>query len=364
MAEKHFIAVMPGDGIGPEIVAEALKVLKRVEELSGVEFQYKACLVGGAAIDKTGSPLPEETIDVARRSEAVLFGSVGGPRWTDLPPDKQPERGALLPLRKMFGLFCNIRPALLYPVLSNGSPLRNEVSSGGFDIMIVRELTSGIYFGRPRGTREIEFDKVAFDTMVYSSEEIMRIAHSAFQIARQRRKYVTSVDKANVLACSMLWREVVEEVAKDYTDVTLEHMYIDNAAMQLVRNPSHFDVILCPNMFGDILSDEAAALCGSLGMLPSASIGSGKFGLYEPSGGSAPDIAGKGVANPIAQILSLAMMLRYSFDMDREASAVEKAVQKTLEDGFRTHDIFARADGEKFVNTTQMGDEIAARIKL
>ncbi|MCF2138070.1 MAG: 3-isopropylmalate dehydrogenase [Candidatus Thorarchaeota archaeon] len=364
MNAKHFIAVMPGDGIGPEIMDEALKVLKRVQDLSGVEFAYKICPVGGCAIDAFGEPLPPETIETAKAADAILFGSVGGPKWATLPPEKQPERGSLLPLRKMFELFCNLRPAVMSSALGKGSPLNTQLCSTGFDIMIVRELTSGIYFGRPRGVREIDDNKLAFDTMIYARKEITRIAHRAFQIARKRRKYVTSVDKANVLASSMLWREVVEEVARDYPEVTLEHMYVDNAAMQLIRNPSHFDVILCSNMFGDILSDESAALCGSLGMLPSASLGNGTFGLYEPAGGSAPDIAGKGIANPIAQILSLALMLRYSFDMGREASAVENAVVRVLDDGFRTKDIFTGAKIEKLVGTFQMGDEITARIEL
>lgn len=362
MSQSFKIAVLPGDGIGPEVMAEAIKVLNAVQEKCNVSFSMTNANVGGIAIDVDGKALPESTVDVCRAADAVLFGSVGGPKWESLPPDEQPERGALLPLRKIFGLFCNLRPAIIFPALTENSSLKKEVVEGGFDILVVRELTGGIYFAQPKGIEGEGAERTGFDTMKYSDAEIERIAHVGFQAAQKRGGKLCSIDKANVLSTSVLWREVVERVAKEYPDVELTHMYVDNAAMQLCRWPKQFDVLLCGNMFGDILSDEAAMLTGSLGMLPSASLAEGSFGLYEPSGGSAPDIAGQGIANPIAQILSAAMMLRYSFAMTEAAEMVEKAVEKALNEGFRTGDIFQGQGGEQKVNTSEMGDAIVARL--
>lgn len=361
MDEFH-IAVLPGDGIGPEVMQEALKVLDAVENRFGICCKRTEAAVGGAAIDAHGSALPQSTVDICENSQAILFGSVGGPKWDNLPPDEQPERGALLPLRKHFGLFANLRPAIIFPQLRDSSPLKPEIIGEKLDVLVVRELTGGIYFGRPKGR---EGDK-AFDTMVYTKPEIERIARVAFEAARSRGKLVHSIDKANVLTASILWRETVIEVAKDYPDVELRHLYVDNAAMQLVVRPSQFDVILCGNLFGDILSDEAAMITGSLGMLPSASIagsdGSGiPFGLYEPSGGSAPDIAGQGVANPIAQILSAAMMLKYSFGKDEAYQTIFDSISAVLSEGYRTGDI--ASPGTKTVGTAEMGDLIAAKVR-
>jgi len=360
MAKNFQIAVLAGDGIGPEVMAEALKVLDAIEKKFDVHFKRTAANVGGVAIDLEGKALPQTTIDICKSSDAILFGSVGGPKWEKLPPDEQPERGALLPLRKIFGLFCNLRPAIIFPALTGASSLKEEVIEGGFDLLVVRELTGGIYFSQPKGIEVENGERKGFDTMLYRESEIVRIARVAFETARKRQRRVVSIDKANVLSTSVLWREVVETVAKDYPDVVLTHMYVDNAAMQLVRRPKQFDVILCGNLFGDILSDEAAMLTGSLGMLPSASLAEGSFGMYEPSGGSAPDIAGQGIANPIAQILSAAMMLRYSCDLVDAATAIEAAVKKALEAGLRTGDIFQNRPGEKKVNTQEMGDVIVA----
>lgn len=362
MAQQYRIAVLPGDGIGPEVMAEALKVLDAVEGKFDVKFERTFANVGGIAIDKEGKALPQTTIDICKASDAILFGSVGGPKWESLPPDEQPERGALLPLRKIFGLFCNLRPAIVFPALTGASSLKESVIEGGFNILVVRELTGGIYFAQPKGVEGEGAERKGFDTMLYTDREIERITHVAFEAARKRGKKVVSIDKANVLSTSVLWREVVERVAKGYPDVALSHMYVDNAAMQLVRWPKQFDVMLCGNMFGDILSDEAAMLTGSLGMLPSASIAESSFGMYEPSGGSAPDIAGQGIANPIAQILSVSMMLRYSFGMVEAADAVDAAVEKVLNEGYRTADIFQGAGGEKKVNTAAMGDAIVAAL--
>lgn len=362
MAQQFKISVLPGDGIGPEVMAEALKVLDVVEQKFDVTFERTFANVGGIAIDEDGKALPESTVEVCKASDAILFGSVGGPKWESLPPDEQPERGALLPLRKIFGLFCNLRPAIIFPALTGASSLKEEVIEGGFNILVVRELTGGIYFARPKGIEGEGAARTGFDTMKYSDAEVERISHVAFQAARKRGSKVCSIDKANVLSTSVLWREVVERVAKEYPDVELSHMYVDNAAMQLVRWPKQFDVMLCGNMFGDIISDEAAMLTGSLGMLPSASLAEGTFGMYEPSGGSAPDIAGQGIANPIAQILSASMMLRYSFAMVDAADAVDAAVEKVLNDGFRTGDIYQGKDGEKKVNTKEMGDAIVAAL--
>ncbi|BCR05448.1 3-isopropylmalate dehydrogenase [Desulfuromonas versatilis] len=362
MAQKFKVAVLPGDGIGPEVMTEALKVLDAVEKKFAVAFERTFANVGGIAIDKEGKALPQTTVDICKGADAILFGSVGGPKWESLPPDEQPERGALLPLRKIFGLYANLRPAIIFPALTGASSLKEEVISGGFNVLVVRELTGGIYFSQPKGIEGQGRERIGVDTMRYSIPEIERIAHVAFQAAQRRDKRLTSIDKANVLSTSVLWREIVESVAKQYPDVKLNHMYVDNAAMQLVRWPKQFDVLLCENMFGDILSDEAAMLTGSLGMLPSASLAEGSFGMYEPSGGSAPDIAGQGIANPIAQILSAAMMLRYSFALNEAADAVEAAVEKVLDQGLRTADIFQGKPGEKKINTREMGDAIVANL--
>ncbi|WP_278603642.1 3-isopropylmalate dehydrogenase [Blautia massiliensis (ex Durand et al. 2017)] len=359
---EYKIALIPGDGIGPEIVAEAKKVLDRVCEKYSHKFSYTEVLLGGASIDAHGVPLTEEAIAQAKASDAVLMGSIGGDAktspWYKLEPSKRPEAG-LLAIRKALNLFANLRPAYLYNELRDACPLRDEIIGDGFDMIIVRELTGGLYFGA-RKTIEENGVRTAVDTLSYNENEIRRIAIKAFEIARKRRNKVTSVDKANVLDSSRLWRSVVEDVAKDYPDVTLEHMLVDNCAMQLVRDPKQFDVILTENMFGDILSDEASMVTGSIGMLSSASLNETKLGLYEPSHGSAPDIAGQNKANPIATILSAAMMLRYSLDLDKEADAVEAAVQKVLTDGYRTGDIMS--DGCKLVGTREMGDLIADAI--
>lgn len=354
------IAVLPGDGIGPEVMAEAIKVLDAVQKKFNVTMEYEWADVGGIAIDNHGHALPKSTLDVCENSDAVLFGSVGGPKWESLPPAEQPERAALLPLRKHFDLFCNLRPAKVFKSLAAACPLRPDIVGEGFDILVVRELTSGIYFGQPKGREGSGPNEKAYDTMVYTRAEIERITRMAFEAARVRSKKVTSVDKANVLTTMVLWREVVQEVAKDYPDVELNHIYIDNATMQLVRYPQQFDVILCGNMFGDIISDEAAMLTGSMGMLASASLNADNFGLYEPAGGSAPDIAGKGIANPIAQILSAAMMLRYSLGMEEAADAIDKAVATVLDKEIMTADI--AVDKTKAVNTVQMGDAIVAAL--
>ena len=359
---EYKIALIPGDRIGPEIVAEAKKVLDRVCEKYSHKFSYTEVLLGGASIDAHGVPLTEEAIAQAKASDAVLMGSIGGDAktspWYKLEPSKRPEAG-LLAIRKALNLFANLRPAYLYNELRDACPLRDEIIGDGFDMIIVRELTGGLYFGA-RKTTEENGVRTAVDTLSYNENEIRRIAIKAFEIARKRRNKVTSVDKANVLDSSRLWRSVVEDVAKDYPDVTLEHMLVDNCAMQLVRDPKQFDVILTENMFGDILSDEASMVTGSIGMLSSASLNETKLGLYEPSHGSAPDIAGQNKANPIATILSAAMMLRYSLDLDKEADAVETAVQKVLTEGYRTGDIMS--DGCKLVGTKEMGNLIADAI--
>lgn len=359
---KLNIVCIPGDGIGPEIVTEAKKVLKKIEAVYGHEMQFEDILMGGASIDVHGVPLTDEAIATAKAADAVLMGSIGGNTqtspWYKLEPSKRPEAG-LLKIRKALNLFANLRPAVLYEELAAACPLKQEISEKGFDMMIMRELTGGLYFGE-RKTVEENGELKAIDTLTYSEGEIRRIAIKGFEIAMKRRKKVTSVDKANVLDSSRLWRKVVEEVAKDYPEVTLEHMLVDNCAMQLVKDPGQFDVILTENMFGDILSDEASMVTGSIGMLSSASLNETKLGLYEPSHGSAPDIAGQNKANPIATILSAAMMLRYSLDLDKEADAVETAVQKVLTEGYRTGDIMS--DGCKLVGTREMGDLIADAI--
>ena len=356
------IGIIKGDGIGPEIVEEAVKVLDKVGAVYGHDCEYTQLLLGGASIDVHGVPLTDETVEKARSCDAVLMGSIGGDAktspWYQLEPSKRPEAG-LLRIRKELGLFANLRPAVLYEELEGACPLKPELTEGGFDFMIMRELTGGLYFGE-RKTEERDGVMTAVDTLSYNENEIRRIAKRAFDIARKRSGKVTSVDKANVLDSSRLWRKVTEEVAKDYPDVTLENMLVDNCAMQIVKNPKQFDVILTENMFGDILSDEASMVTGSIGMLASASLNDSKFGLYEPSGGSAPDIAGKGIANPIATILSEAMMLRFSFDLDREADAVERAVDQVLKDGYRTGDIMS--DGCTEVGTKEMGDLICSQI--
>ncbi|MDH3348632.1 MAG: 3-isopropylmalate dehydrogenase [Desulfobulbaceae bacterium] len=354
------IAILSGDGIGPEVMAEAIKVLDAVQKKFNVSMEYEWADVGGIAIDNHGHALPESTLKVCENSDAVLFGSVGGPKWESLPPEQQPERAALLPLRKHFDLFCNLRPAKVFKSLAAACPLRPDIVGDGFDVLVVRELTSGIYFGQPKGREGSGPDEKAYDTMVYSRSEIERIARMAFEAARVRGKKVTSVDKANVLTTMVLWREVVQEVAKDYPDVELNHIYIDNAAMQLLRYPQQFDVMLCGNMFGDIISDEAAMLTGSMGMLASASLNADSFGLFEPAGGSAPDIAGQGIANPIAQILSASMMLRYSLGMEEAADAIDNAVATALDKEIMTADI--AIDKSKAVNTVQMGDAIVAAL--
>ena len=360
---NYNISLIPGDGIGPEIVSEARKVLDKVCEVYGHTFSYSKVLLGGASIDVHGVPLTEEAIATAKASDAVLMGSIGGDAktspWYKLEPSKRPEAG-LLAIRKALNLFANLRPAYLYNELKDACPLKEQIIGDGFDMIIVRELTGGLYFGA-RKTTEENGVKTAVDTLSYNENEIRRIAIKAFDIAMKRRKKVTSVDKANVLDSSRLWRSVVEEVARDYPEVTLEHMLVDNCAMQLVRDPKQFDVILTENMFGDILSDEASMVTGSIGLLSSASLNETKFGLYEPSHGSAPDIAGQNKANPIATILSAAMMLRYSLDLDKEADAVEAAVQKVLTDGYRTGDIMSK--GCTLVGTKEMGNLIAKEIR-
>ncbi len=365
--ELHIVCI-PGDGIGPEIVTEAKKVLDKAASVYGHKISYEDILMGGASIDAYGIPLIDEAVATAKAADAVLMGSIGGNTqtspWYQLPPDRRPEAG-LLKIRKELNLFANLRPAVLYDELAKACPLKDEISAKGFDMMIMRELTGGLYFGE-RKTFEEDGQMKAVDTLTYTENEIRRIAIKGFDIAMKRRKKVTSVDKANVLDSSRLWRKVVEEVAKDYPEVTLEHMLVDNCAMQLVKDPAQFDVILTENMFGDILSDEASMVTGSIGMLASASLNDTKFGLYEPSGGSAPDIAGKGIANPIATILSAAMMLRYTFDLDREADAIEQAVSQVLKDGYRTIDIMPQDEEGKAkvmqIGTAQMGDLICERI--
>ena len=356
------ITCIPGDGIGPEIVAEAKKVLGKIADKYGHTMNFTDILMGGASIDVHGVPLTEEAIATAKAADAVLMGSIGGDTtkspWYKLPPNLRPEAG-LLAIRKALNLFANLRPAILYEELAGACPLKEEISAAGFDMMIMRELTGGLYFGERRTVEENGVRK-AIDTLTYDENEIRRIAIKGFDIAMKRRKKVTSVDKANVLDSSRLWRKVVEEVAKDYPEVTLEHMLVDNCAMQLVKDPAQFDVILTENMFGDILSDEASMVTGSIGMLASASLNDTKFGLYEPSHGSAPDIAGQNVANPIATILSAAMMLRYSFDLDKEADAVENAVKQVLKEGYRTGDIMSK--GCTRVSCSEMGDLLAERI--
>lgn len=353
------ILIMPGDGIGPEIIAEAVKVLAAVKEKFNLAIETDEALVGGAAYDVHGDPLPEVSLDKARAANAILFGSIGGPKWDAIERDKRPERG-LLRLRSSLGLFANLRPAILFPQLASASSLKPEIVSG-LDILIVRELTGGIYFGEPRGIRIENGERVGFNTDIYSESEIRRIGRVAFELAMVRGKKLLSVDKANVLEVTELWKEVITEMAAEYPEVEVSHMYVDNAAMQLVRAPKQFDVIVTGNLFGDILSDEAAMLTGSIGMLPSASLDQNRKGLYEPCHGSAPDIAGQGIANPLATILSLSMLLRYSLERADVAEAIEKAVEQVLESGLRTVDIFT--DGCRKVSTAEMGDAVVAALQ-
>lgn len=367
MAKAYKIAVLPGDGIGPEVMAEALKVMAKISSTGGVIFEYSEQLVGGAAIDAKGKALPAETVAACEASDAILFGSVGGPKWEKLPPDEQPERAALLPIRKHFGLFANLRPAICYPELTSSSPVRPDIVAGGFDVLCVRELTGGLYFGPKRTENLPDGDVLAVDEMVYKKSEIVRIAHVAFKAARARKRKLLSVDKANVVRNSVLWRETMKEIATRYPDVELAHMYVDNAAMQLIKMPREIDVFVTENLFGDILSDEMGAITGSLGMLASASLGKPRadgtyFGLFEPSGGTAPDIAGKGIANPIAQILSAALLLRFALGMEKEAAAIEAAVRTVIESGLRTGDIFTGAAGTRKVGTREMGDAVVGAL--
>lgn len=354
------IAILAGDGIGPEVTKEAVKVLRTLEKTDGLSFEFEEAVVGGAAYDETGKPLPEATLKLAKEADSVLLGAVGGPKWEPLDYSVRPER-ALLSLRAELGLFANLRPALVFEPLVDASTLKKEIIQG-IDLMVVRELTGGIYFGQPRGvSKTSDGQEKGINTLTYTTKEIQRIAKVAFDLARKRNKKVTSVDKANVLEATELWRKVVEDVHKDFADVELSHMYVDNCAMQLIRNPSQFDVVVTTNLFGDILSDEAAMLTGSIGMLPSASLNESSRGMYEPVHGSAPDIAGRGLANPIATILSVGMMLQYSFNQAASAKKIEKAVQSVLEKGYRTGDIYT--DGMKKVGTTEMGKLISKEIE-
>ena len=358
MGNSKKIVVLPGDGIGPEVISEAVKILKLVGEKKNIFFELTECRIGGNAIDETGSPLPDETVAACRQADAVLLGAIGGPKWENLPHHQKPEQG-LLGIRKALGLYANVRPAKIYPALVDASTLRPEVVQG-IDLIVMRELTGGIYFGQPKGVREENGVRVGYNTMVYSEPEIERIARTAFDFAMKRRKLVTSVDKANVLDGSQLWREVVLKVAEEYPKVELNHLYVDNCAMQLVRNPKQFDVILTGNLFGDILSDEAAMLTGSIGMLPSASLGA-SAAMYEPVHGSAPDIAGKGIANPIATIASVAMMFRYSFDLPDAAKAIETAIEMVLKNGYRSADLIGD-ETTQTVSTSEMSDRITAEL--
>ena len=350
------IAVLPGDGIGPEVMKEAVKVLDAVQKKFDLELEFTFADVGGCAIDRHGKALPHETLKICESSNAILFGSVGGPKWDNLPPDEKPERASILTLRKHFNLFCNLRPAKVFKSLAGSSPLHPDIVGDGFDILCVRESTGGIYFGSPRGREGSGDEEKAFDTMTYTRKEIERIAEVAFDAASKRRKKVTSIDKANVLATSIFWREVVSRAGTTHEDIELNHMYIDNTTMQLMRRPHDFDVLLCPNMFGDILSDQCAMMTGSMGLLASASLNENNYGLFEPAGGSAPDIAGKGIANPLAQILSAAMMLRYCFGFAEAADAIEQAVSDVLDAGIHTPDI--ALDKNRAVGTSEIGDAV------
>lgn len=353
--KKYRIAVLPGDGIGPEVMKEGYKILNALKKYFLLPLEIIEFNIGGIAIDEDGIALPEKTLIGCKNSDAILLGSVGGKKWDILPLEQRPERAALLPLRKEFNLFCNLRPAKLYSELQNLSPLRSNIIKNGFDILCVRELTGGMYFGQPRGRSNNNNSIFAFDTEIYYEYEISRIAHLAFQLARKRKLKVTSIDKANVLQSSLLWRETVNKISKNYSDITLSHLYIDNATMQIIQNPNQFDILLCSNLFGDILSDECAMITGSIGMLPSGSLNESNFGLYEPAGGSAPDIAGKNIANPIAQILSISMLIRYSMHLYHIADKIDQAVINVLKLGYRTKDI---SDGINYIHTNEMGNLI------
>lgn len=364
MAKRtHTIAVLPGDGIGTEIVREALKVLEVAADRFGFTLQYTECAIGGAALDLYDEPLPQVTLDVCDKADAILLGRVGGPKWNHYPQAKRPEVGALLPLRQRYGLYCNLRPAKFFEGLEALSPLRADITQRGFDMVCVRELTGGIYFGEPRGIVGTGEDAYAYDTEVYSRAEIRRIAKVAFDLARSRRGHVTNIDKANVMVSSQFWREVVLDVAKDYPDVTLNHIYVDNATMEILKDPSQFDVMLCSNMFGDILSDECSMVVGSMGLLPSAALGATSFGIYEPAGGASPDLAGKNLVNPVAQILSAAMMLRHSLDEVEAADAIERAVSLVLRKGTVTQDLAIAFKAPKVVGTDAMGTAIATALR-
>nr|WP_010890615.1 3-isopropylmalate dehydrogenase [Buchnera aphidicola]O85064.1 RecName: Full=3-isopropylmalate dehydrogenase; AltName: Full=3-IPM-DH; AltName: Full=Beta-IPM dehydrogenase; Short=IMDH [Buchnera aphidicola str. Sg (Schizaphis graminum)]AAD12594.1 isopropylmalate dehydrogenase [Buchnera aphidicola (Schizaphis graminum)] len=356
MKKKFRIAVLPGDGIGPEVMREAYKILNILERKFFLKLELREFDIGGIAIDREGIALPEKTLRGCENSDAILFGSVGGKKWDYLPIESRPERASLLPLRKHFNLFSNLRPAKLRVDLKNLSPLRSDIVRDGFDILCIRELTGGIYFGKPKGRFKNKNGEYAFDTEIYYDFEIERIANLAFELASSRRCKVCSIDKANVLESSVLWREIVKKVSKNYPDVHLSHLYIDNACMQIIKNPTQFDILLCSNIFGDIISDECAMITGSIGMLPSASLNNQKFGLYEPAGGSAPDIEGKNIANPIAQILSLSMLIRYSMNLNEIADKIDLSVHYALKEGYRTLDI---SDGKNYIKTNEMGDIIA-----
>lgn len=360
MQDSYRIAVLPGDGIGPEIIKQAYKIFNVIQKKFKIKIIFTECKVGGAAIDAEGVPLPDNTLKCCEQSDAILFGAVGGPQWEHLKNYNRPEQGALLILRKHFNLFANLRPIYLASTLKELSPLHTRIIPNGFNIMCVRELTGGIYFGQPQGRKGTGALEYAFDTAIYHRFEIERIAHIAFNLAKNRNKHVTSIDKANVLQTSMLWRETVSQVSKKYPDITLQHLYVDNASMEIIKNPSQFDVILCPNLLGDILSDECAILSGSIGMLPSASLNEKGFGLYEPAGGSAPNIAGKNIANPIAQILSTALLFRHSFKLNDIATVIEDAVYQTLALGYRTIDISNCTQNS--ISTNKIGDVIASLI--
>jgi len=356
MKKKYRIAVLPGDGIGPEVMREAYKILNILKKNFSLSLEINEFNIGGIAIDLEGVALPRKTLLGCENSDAILFGSIGGKKWDYLSIDERPERAALLPLRKHFNLFANLRPAKLYSEIQSLSPLRSDIVKDGFDILCIRELTGGIYFGKPKGYIKNNSSKYAFDTEIYHEHEIVRVAHLAFKLARSRRNKVCSIDKSNVLQSSILWREVVENVSKEYPDVLLSHLYIDNAAMQIIKNPNQFDVLLCSNIFGDIISDECAIITGSIGMLPSASLNEDNFGLYEPAGGSAPDIAGKNIANPIAQILSLSMLVRYGMNLYEISDKIDQAVRNVLKQGHRTADI---SNNNYYLKTNEMGDLIA-----
>jgi len=360
MKKEFRIAILPGDGIGPEVMQEAYKILNILKRKFSLSFKTHEFNVGGVAIDKEGVALPKKTLRGCENSDAILFGSIGGEKWNYLSRELRPERAALLPLRKHFNLFSNLRPAKLYPDLKNLSPLRSEIVKNGFDILCIRELTGGIYFGTPKGQSRDKYGRYAFDTEIYYDFEIERIANLAFQVAASRKGKVCSIDKSNVLESSLLWRKTVEKVSKNYPNIHLSHLYIDNACMQIIKDPNQFDVLLCSNIFGDIISDECAIITGSIGMLPSASLNNKNFGLYEPAGGSAPDIAGKNIANPIAQILSLSMLIRYSMNLSEIANKIDLSVRCALQSGYRTLDI---SDGKNYVKTNEMGDIIAKFLK-